>query len=1153
MAGFISVQTPILPQHAASKGFVEAAIATAIEGIGGGSSPSTTYTAGAGLVGVSVTGGTRFDIVSADPGRLVINPDTIDLALVGTAGTYGKVTVDAWGRVIAGEDQDWSSITGKPASFTPSAHTHPWSDITSRPTTLAGYGITDAQSLDQDLVAIAALSGTSGLLRKTAANTWSLDTNTYLTSYIETDPIFSASPASGITNTNITNWNSAFSWGDHSLANYQSQLISGTNIKTINGTSVLGSGDITISTGGAVEWADILNKPSTFTPSTHTHSWSEITSTPTTLVGYGITDAVPTTRTISTTSPLTGGGDLSSNRTLSISSGGISNTLFRSSVATSVVGRSTSTTGSVADIQATADNQVLRRSGGVLGFGSLDWSGVSGRPTTLSGYGITDAQSLDADLTAIAALSTTGYARRSGSNTWVLDSTIPWSSLSGVPSTFTPSAHTHSLTDLLDYGAAGGYIRSSGVAWVRVSGVAWSDLTSKPTTLSGYGITDAQPLDGDLTSVAALSTTGYARRSGTNTWVLDATIPWSSLSSVPSTFTPSAHTHALSDLLGYGAAGGYVRSSGLAWERVSGVQWSDLTSVPTTLAGYGITDGVSTSRSISTTSPLSGGGDLSANRTLSISTGGITDDLLSSIGIGFKGRSSGFGAPTTLTTAQATAMLDLFTSSLKGVVPASGGGTSTFLRADGTWSAPPAITGNLSGYVQFSSSISVALSASTYNDWAPSGLTDSTVVRITPTGRAAITGIAGGTDGRLLIIQNVAMAGNEVHIQNESTSSTLANRIRIGTPGSFQSGLVISSGGCVFLQYDIISSRWREVSSSSNNIFGEVQVGSTLVVAGALRVNANGVQVAPYYSSGRAYLGGDPSASALAYIGIGSSDAVSDTNNIVIAGHRKNIDYSTAIALSASQNNWNPTELRMYGGLTISASAVIAITGIVPPTYAKVGSETLITNGGSNTIYFPRESTSSTDVNRFNQNIVLTPGESVRLLYTAANRWQPSNRLGVLRLYETVSTSFYSTTSAENTLVSHTLPPHVLTGTTKIRIRAYGYWLNNTGATSFTLRLYLGGSVLYTHSISSSATSASRRPWYLDCTVSSNGTTNQLSGGFSTIQVGSSVSDNDVRSLSVSTSYTGTNALTVSISGQTSTSNANVQYGINSFSIEVLN
>lgn len=56
-------------------------------------------------------------------------------------------------------------------------------------------------------------------------------------------------------------------------------------------------------------------------------------------------------------------------------------------------------------------------------------------------------------------------------------------------------------------------------------------------------------------------------------------------------------------------------------------------------------------RTINTTPPLAGGGDLSANRTLSVA---------------------------------------LFTDLLSGIVPASGGGTTNFLRADGTWAAPPA-------------------------------------------------------------------------------------------------------------------------------------------------------------------------------------------------------------------------------------------------------------------------------------------------------------------------------------------------------------------------------------------------------------------------------------------------------------------------------
>jgi len=60
-----------------------------------------------------------------------------------------------------------------------------------------------------------------------------------------------------------------------------------------------------------------------------------------------------------------------------------------------------------------------------------------------------------------------------------------------------------------------------------------------------------------------------------------------------------------------------------------------------------------------------------------------------------KGRAvgAGTGDPTDLTATQATAILDVFTSSLKGLAPSSGGGTTNYLRADGTWNAPPGTGG----------------------------------------------------------------------------------------------------------------------------------------------------------------------------------------------------------------------------------------------------------------------------------------------------------------------------------------------------------------------------------------------------------------------------------------------------------------------------
>lgn len=58
-----------------------------------------------------------------------------------------------------------------------------------------------------------------------------------------------------------------------------------------------------------------------------------------------------------------------------------------------------------------------------------------------------------------------------------------------------------------------------------------------------------------------------------------------------------------------------------------------------------------------------------------------------------QGRASGAGTgvPQALSPAQATAILNAFTSTLKGLVPASGGGTVNFLRADGVFAVPSVV------------------------------------------------------------------------------------------------------------------------------------------------------------------------------------------------------------------------------------------------------------------------------------------------------------------------------------------------------------------------------------------------------------------------------------------------------------------------------
>ena len=87
----------------------------------------------------------------------------------------------------------------------------------------------------------------------------------------------------------------------------------------------------------------------------------------------------------------------------------------------------------------------------------------------------------------------------------------------------------------------------------------------------------------------------------------------------------------------------------------------------------------------------SGSGTCASIEATDISTDAVTYARLQDVSATNRvlGRvTAGAGDAEEVTGTQLTVLIDLFTSALKGLVPASGGGTTNYLRADGTWAAP---------------------------------------------------------------------------------------------------------------------------------------------------------------------------------------------------------------------------------------------------------------------------------------------------------------------------------------------------------------------------------------------------------------------------------------------------------------------------------
>lgn len=339
----------------------------------------------------------------------------------------------------------WSYITDRPSSYTPSAHTHTFASLTSKPTSLSGYGITDgvnAVSVTGSGNAITTASISGHTLTLTKGSSFSLSSHTH---YVGTTRIQSSSAEQALTGItkidNILKLSKATVTVNTSYKAEQNRLVIYGNTYGNDANYIKSAGKLSYGDGGpqlvfsssenpdasgvqsaALVYTDhdaigtgaslsfVTNQGDAYFIAPHIRAltalqgnlaWSYITNKPTTLSGFGITDGLRSVTQPSGSNVFVTG--------ISTSGTAITYTKSYTKKSLSAVGTSgwinASIDGNIIPdmsfiaywngaYSGTSSNLAYCNKGAFGSFAiknSLAFSELTSKPTTISGYGITDA------------------------------------------------------------------------------------------------------------------------------------------------------------------------------------------------------------------------------------------------------------------------------------------------------------------------------------------------------------------------------------------------------------------------------------------------------------------------------------------------------------------------------------------------------------------------------------------------------------------------------------------------------------------------------------------------------------------------------------------------------------------------------------------
>lgn len=361
----------------------------------------------------------------------------------------------------------------------PLSHTQDFSTITNTPTTLTGYGITDALGLTAEgkVNGPIIMGGVPGsnivmddgfiFLRGNGDHNYSVryaGVGREFDTLAQDGPVFTGK-GGGILGTR--NGSTDVSW----------QLKwSPTGVDVKYGITSAGYNVLTENTAYKKTEVDTLlsDKAST----SHAHTFAEITSKPTTISGYGITDAYTKAEMFNS---LAGKSDINHTHAFStitarpttVSGYGITDAYTKSEINTALGQKSDSG-------HTHAFSEITSKPTTISGYGITDaslsththsFSTITSKPTTLSGYSITDAYTKVETDNKLSLKSDSNHVHT-------------FASITSTPTTLSGYGITDSYTKAQNDASLAG---KSDVFHTH----AFSVITNKPTTLAGYGITDA--------------------------------------------------------------------------------------------------------------------------------------------------------------------------------------------------------------------------------------------------------------------------------------------------------------------------------------------------------------------------------------------------------------------------------------------------------------------------------------------------------------------------------------------------------------------------------------------------------------------------------------------------------------------------------------